>query len=79
MDTRRVSDSPAELEALAARLQSAAARLKAAGSPAPAQPAAPVAEREGIAGAVDRLEAAGHAVRVARARLAELEARLAGR
>jgi hypothetical protein len=79
VDTRRVSDSPAELEALAARLQSAAERLKAAGRPAAGDPPARAPDPEGIPGAVERLEAAGHAVRVARARLAELEARLAGR
>ena len=72
-----------DLEALVARLHDAAVRLKAAGttSDAPARggprtPAGPDAATDAVPGVVEQLEAAGAAVRSARARLAEAQERL---
>lgn len=77
-----MTDPQSQLEALADRLQSAAARLKAAADGAPAEPATPEPPPpvrfgpEGMVAVLERLEAAGAAVRDARARLAELQNRL---
>jgi hypothetical protein len=77
-----VTDPQSQLEALADRLQSAAARLKAAADGSPDEPASPEPSLparsgpDGMSAVLERLEAAGAAVRDARARLAELQQQL---
>jgi hypothetical protein len=82
--------SAAELGAIVDRLEAAASRLRDDSATVPRQPpgreplpqpavAAPGPERRRLAEVIDGLERANVEVRRARARLAELEARLQGR
>ncbi|TML25452.1 MAG: hypothetical protein E6G30_10310 [Actinobacteria bacterium] len=68
--------SAAELGAIVDRLEAAASRLRDDAAPAPAPPPPP--ERRRLATVIEGLERANVEVRRARARLAELEARLEG-
>ena len=65
-----------ELGAIVSRLEEAAARLKDDAPPVPAPDRPPPTERRRLGEVLDGLERANVEVRRARARLAELEARL---